>query len=141
MTGTSTTPSGLSDGLHVMAIGVVLQLVLTGIFIGFLLEFSIRYGIDRPIIHQKDLLWYPKKILSQCRIPWSRRKSFATLSSGHTSERNAAAEQKPPGELFISNSLALPAAETERAIAKPRYLIIWVELGVLTFATLMIVIR
>ncbi|WWC58907.1 uncharacterized protein I303_101452 [Kwoniella dejecticola CBS 10117] len=75
MVGTATTGDGMRRGLHVMAVGVIAQIVVTIIFSALLIEFIWRWSMAKEVQRQFDLLAWTSM------FRWRRsRSSSATIS-------------------------------------------------------------
>ncbi|KAL1408651.1 hypothetical protein Q8F55_005464 [Vanrija albida] len=114
ITGTANEYDQLKNGMNIMAIGVIAQMVVTVIFIVLFAEFAWRYKASRPARRQRDLLIWAKWL--RC---CGRRKSQAV----------AAGEEEKEGEVAAPGS------------SEPSRRLMWIAQAVLAFATVLIIIR
>ncbi|WOO82986.1 Sphingoid long-chain base transporter RSB1 [Vanrija pseudolonga] len=112
ITGTSDDWETFNHGIKIMAIGVVVQLAVTAIFIVLFAEFAWRYKNNRPATRQRDLLFWAKWL--RC---WGRRREPAAVTNWE--------EEK----------------EDEAQRAEPSRRLMWISQAVLAFATILIIIR
>ncbi|WVF69457.1 hypothetical protein IAT40_004234 [Kwoniella sp. CBS 6097] len=122
LVGTTTTSEGIKTGLHVMAVGVVAQVVVTFIFSALFAEFALRFGRDRPSGQRYNLLAWTK-VFNVFRLCTGKRQAPSSVET-------------PMVELSNSPSLAatsLEASQKQRAVGfakqPSRQTIMWAQVA------------
>ncbi|WRT64405.1 uncharacterized protein IL334_001337 [Kwoniella shivajii] len=128
MVGTAETDEGMRNGLHVMAVGVIAQIVVTVIFSIFFAEFYLRCSRNRPAMKTVNLLaWL--RFFKRCAMPSKSSSSSpsGTISEAEKGSQPLMTDQTPSmvqgpqritwlqGALLASNLLVL-ARSTYRAV-------------------------
>ncbi|ORY21519.1 RTA1 like protein-domain-containing protein [Naematelia encephala] len=128
--GGASTTSGMKTGLHVMAVGVILQLCLTVVFLVFFTEYCYRSTRQLAVKRQFDLL-----------APLSRL--FRRGRANHRGLPSASATTQP-GEVELksipnlAHQATVPSSGDRRQVSP---IINKLMMGTMTFGTLLIIIR
>ncbi|RSH93578.1 hypothetical protein EHS25_007936 [Saitozyma podzolica] len=135
--GTSSGPNGGNSGAYMMSGGVILQLVVTIIFIGFFSEWLYRWRKDRPV--QRQYKPFPgKKARAQAKASRAAMRqaedhhhlAAVGSSSGMALDKDLPAIGRAPSYVPTSFS-SQPAPESR----------IQLMAGMITFSTVLIVVR
>ncbi|GFZ51164.1 hypothetical protein JCM24511_08922 [Saitozyma sp. JCM 24511] len=134
MAGTTNDNTGLENGLHVMAIGVVAQLVITVVYVCGLIDFVVRYHRNASLAPQQQ--WDLIKPLRRLRLGRGASTAQASVESqieGDTTPgiRSKAESSTPPLHLAGDGDVA----------SAPRKTLIKLATGALAASTTLIIVR